>query len=65
MAFGFVVERCGLFLLLLGRDEIKVFRRHIFFTVGEAPAGYNLHVGMLVNALIGMLGFALSLYLAR
>jgi putative membrane protein len=93
MAFGFVVERFGLFLQLLGRDEIKVFQRHISFMVGEAfvvlaatlavysiwqhktilksirpaevPAGYNLHVGMIVNALIGLLGFALSLYLAR
>jgi putative membrane protein len=31
MAFGFVVERFGLFLQLLGRDEIKVFQRHISF----------------------------------
>lgn len=34
MAFGFVVERFGLFLQLAGRDEIKVFQRHISFFVG-------------------------------
>lgn len=34
MAFGFVVERFGLFLYLAGRDEIKVFQRHISFFVG-------------------------------
>jgi putative membrane protein len=93
MAFVFVVERFGLFLQLVGRDEIKVFRRHISFVVGEAfvvlaavmavysiwqhktilksirpaeiPTEFNLHVGMVVNALIGLLGLALSLYLAR
>ena len=34
MAFGFVVERFGLFLELVVRDEIKVFQRHISFFVG-------------------------------
>lgn len=34
MAFGFVIERFGLFLQVLGRDEIKVFQRHISFFVG-------------------------------
>jgi len=34
MAFGFVVERFGLFLEIVGRDEIKVFQRHISFYVG-------------------------------
>ena len=34
MAFGFVVERFGLFLEIIGRDEIKVFQRHISFFVG-------------------------------
>ena len=93
MAFGFVIERFGLFLQLVGREEIKVFQRHISFFVGEAfivlaaslavfsiwqhkrilqtlrapeiPAGYNLNVGMIVNAIIGALGVALSIYLAR
>jgi putative membrane protein len=93
MAFGFVVERFGLFLQLIGRDEIKVFQRHISFFVGvsfillasllaiysiwqhkrvlktlrpaEIPDGYNLAVGMVVNGIIGALGVALSIYLAR
>ena len=34
MAFGFVVERFGLFLQIAGRDEIKVFQRNISFFVG-------------------------------
>ena len=34
MAFGFVVERFGLFLEIVGREEIKVFQRHISFFVG-------------------------------
>lgn len=34
MAFGFVVERFGLFLQISGRDEIKMFQRHISFFVG-------------------------------
>jgi putative membrane protein len=34
MAFGFVVERFGLFLEIVGRDEIKIFQRHISFYVG-------------------------------
>jgi putative membrane protein len=93
MAFGFVIERFGLFLQLVGREEIKVFQRHISFFVGESfvllaaamaiysiwqhkkilrtlrpaeiPRGYNLFAGVVVNAIIGMLGLALSVYLAR
>jgi len=34
MAFGFVVERFGLFLEIIGREEIKLFQRHISFLVG-------------------------------
>jgi inner membrane protein YidH len=34
MAFGFVVERFGLFLQIVGRDEIKMFQRHFSFFVG-------------------------------
>ena len=34
MAFGFVVERFGLFLDIVGREEIKLFQRHISFYVG-------------------------------
>lgn len=36
MAFGFLVERFGLFLEIAGREEIKVFQRHISFIVGIA-----------------------------
>jgi putative membrane protein len=36
MAFGFLIERFGLFLEIAGRDEIKVFQRHISFIVGIA-----------------------------
>jgi len=93
MAFGFVVERFGLFLEIMGRSEVKVFQRHISFFVGvsfvllatfaaiystwqfrrvlktlqpgEVPAGYNPGAGMAVNVLVGLLGLALSVYLAR
>jgi putative membrane protein len=34
MAFGFVIERFGLFLEISGREEIKVFQRHFSLTVG-------------------------------
>ena len=93
MAFGFVIERFGMFLQLVGREEIKVFQRHISFIVGESfvllaafiavysilqhkrvletlrepeiPRGYNLNAGIVVNGIIGLLGVALSIYLAR
>jgi putative membrane protein len=93
MAFGFVIERFGLFLQLAGREEIKLFQRQISFCVGESfvllaafmsiysivqhkrilrtlrpveiPKGYNLNAAVIVNAIIGALGFALSAYLAR
>jgi putative membrane protein len=93
MAFGFVIERFGLFLQLAGKEEIKVFQRHISFFVGESfvllaalmavysilqykrvlrtlspveiPAAYNIRAGVIVNALIGVLGLVLSTYMAR
>jgi len=34
MAFGFVVERFGVFLEIVGREETKLFQRHISFFVG-------------------------------
>lgn len=34
MAFGFVIERFGLFVQFIGRDEIKIFQRQIAFSVG-------------------------------
>ncbi len=93
MAFGFVVERFGLFLEITGREEVKFFQRDISFFVGvsfillasfvalysiwqhlrilktirpiEIPSGYNLNAGMVVNGILGILGIALSFYLAR
>ena len=34
MAFGFVVERFGLFIAMLGRAEMRVFQREISFYIG-------------------------------
>ncbi|MCB1672869.1 MAG: DUF202 domain-containing protein, partial [Pseudomonadales bacterium] len=93
MAFGFVIERFGLFLQISGEQEIKVFQRHISFIIGESfvllavfmaffsiwqysrvieslrsdevPDGYRPYAGVVINGIVGMLGLALSLYLAR
>lgn len=93
MAFGFVIERFGLFLNIVGREEIKLFQRHISFFVGESfvllatfmaiysiwqhrrvlkslrpeeiPLGYNIYAAIGVNGTIGLLGIALSAYIAR
>jgi putative membrane protein len=34
MAFGFVVERFGLFLQIAGLEENKIFQRHLSFFIG-------------------------------
>jgi putative membrane protein len=34
MAFGFVIERFGLFLEIIGHKEIMLFQRHFSFFVG-------------------------------
>lgn len=34
MAFGFVIERFGLFREIVGHDEVREFQRHISFFVG-------------------------------
>ena len=34
MAFGFVVERFGLFLQIIEHEEFRLFQRHISFYVG-------------------------------
>ena len=34
IAFGFVIERFDLFLQIVGREETKVFGRHVSFFVG-------------------------------
>ncbi|MGB5541180.1 MAG: DUF202 domain-containing protein [Gammaproteobacteria bacterium] len=93
MAFGFVIERFGLFLEIAGKDEIKIFQRHISFIAGisfillasflafvsinqyrqvlktfrpvEIPGGYNVRLGIITNAIIGILGLLLSFYLVR
>ncbi|MEZ5541956.1 MAG: DUF202 domain-containing protein [Pseudomonadota bacterium] len=36
MAFGFLVERFGLFLVILGHEDIRQFQRHFSFFVGVA-----------------------------
>lgn len=36
MAFGFVIERFGLFLEITGREEVRLFQRDISFLVGVA-----------------------------
>ncbi len=34
MAFGFVIERFGLFLQINGKNELEIFQRHVSFLVG-------------------------------
>lgn len=91
MAFGFVIERFGLFLQIVGKDDVKLFQRDVSFILGvsfillaafislysiwqhrrvlkgiraeEIPTHYNIRVGMVVNALVGLLAVVLSLYL--
>jgi putative membrane protein len=91
MAFGFVIERFGLFLQLTGVEEMTIFQRHISFFVGESfvvlavlivffsiwqqkrfikslrpqdiPTGYSIYAGIVVNAIVGILGIVLGAYL--
>lgn len=91
MAFGFVIERFGLFLQISAGESLKTIQRHFSFSVGiafvllasfvavysvfqhirilrslnpaEMPPGYNRHVGMLTNAILGLLGMVLTAYL--
>jgi inner membrane protein YidH len=93
MALGFVIERFGLFLEIVGKQDIKIFQRHISFFVGiafillgtftsaysilqhkailktlrpaEIPAGYNLNLGLITNAIVAVLGVLLSFYALR
>ncbi len=92
MAFGFVVERFGLFLNMIQHVKVNAYQRHVSFYVGisfvllatfaaiysiyqhkrilmtlrpiEIPIGYNLVIGVATNGIVGILGFALSIYLA-
>ena len=34
MAFGFVIERFGLFLEIVGKEGMKIFQRHISLLIG-------------------------------
>jgi putative membrane protein len=34
MAFGFVIERFGLFLEMSGREEVRIFQRQFSFVIG-------------------------------
>lgn len=36
MAFGFVIERFGIFLQIMNKEELEVFQRHISFFIGES-----------------------------
>jgi len=93
MAFGFVVDRFGLFLQMSGREDIEVIQRHVSFYLGasfillsiviaifsvqqhrrilrtirpvEIPGGYNLRAGMILNVVVGVLGFVTSIYLTH
>ena len=92
MAFGFVVERFGLFLEMIEHGQVKALQRHASFYVGvsfvllatfaalysiyqhkrilttlrpvEIPSGYNLFIVVAINGIVGILGIALSIYLA-
>lgn len=91
MAFGFVVERFGLFVQLSAQQSTNPALRHMSFYVGisfillgvlaavisvwqhqcnlkslrpvEIPPGYKPRLGMLSNALVGLLGAILMAYL--
>ncbi|MGW8247509.1 MAG: YidH family protein [Acidiferrobacterales bacterium] len=91
MAFGFVIERFGIFLQNTKQHAVSAFERHASFFIGESfvilaallafysiwqhkqviknlkpneiPVGYNLSLGIVLNAIIGGLGVILSAYL--
>jgi len=91
MAFGFVIERFGIFLQNEKQEVVSSFQRHASFLIGESfvllaallafysiwqhkqviknlkpseiPVGYNLSLGIVLNAIIGALGVILSVYL--
>lgn len=91
MAFGFIIERFGLFLEMIGKEEFKFLQRDISLFIGaafiilataasflsvlqfrkvlaslrpvEIPEGYNVHLGVITNGLVAVLGAALTLYI--
>ena len=36
MAFGFVIERFGIFLQIVRKEEMAAFQRHLSFFIGES-----------------------------
>jgi putative membrane protein len=91
MAFGFVIERFGLFVNAMGRTKLAIFEREVSFYIGvafivlsiiisfgstwqfkrnvlitfkpaEIPKGYNIWGAVWVNAVVGMLGTVLIIY---
>ena len=71
MAFGFVVERFGLFIaiLFIALSVIVSFlsivqHRNVLRTLRpvEIPKGYNVRLASLVNAIVGVLGIVLIYY---
>ena len=77
MAFGFLIERFGLFLEIAGREETRVFQRHISFIVGIAFIVLASYIALasilqhrrvlrtLTPVEIPVLGILLSIYLFR
>lgn len=91
MAFGFVIERFGLFLEMVRIQQHVEAQRGVSFVIGiffiaiaiflafysifqhkrllqslnpaEKPADYNLYIGSITNALVGILGIFLSYYM--
>lgn len=92
MAFGFVIERFGLFVHMLSAGNAAPPPRGLSFWIGiafiglgalasctavaqyrtvlrtlkpvEIPPGYRIHLGVLVNLAVAVLGIALTVYLA-
>ncbi len=91
MAFGFVIERFGLFVHMLTPQASSALQRTYSFWIGlafivlgaiaataaivqyriairalrpvEIPRGYLVNLGVLVNAAVAALGFALTVHL--
>jgi putative membrane protein len=90
MAFGFVIERFGLFVHILLPDQPQHLQRGLSFWVGlvfvslgacmaalaihqyrvvvktlkptEIPEGYPVNLGVLANAVVAVMGAALTIY---
>ena len=93
MAFGFVIERFGLFMLLFRPEAVADLQRGTSWWVGiafialgamtslvavvqfrqllktlkpaEMPARYAIHMGVITNLVVAMLGIGLVVYLFR